>query len=507
MRQQATTNRFRSILAAASIVAVAAGLASVAFAGEPGEEGAVLAPTSRPSSAPVVDAATQALIDRLADADPAQRDAAQKELVESPIDGPTLIAALQAAKTSEPGRADLDFAMRIDALLVQAQERAEIGPSYVTYAATDKPLNEVLSDLSALTGAPFADPAPYFGGAENLPKVTLNLEKATFWSAMRELQKAGKIAIQPQGGNEGWRVFRSGMGFVPMGSGIESGAFLVQPTNASYNRNVSYQNGNGDVNDSFSLSFQVMVEPKVRLDSTQGIITLERAVDNHGNDLNTAERAMPFSIGGGERNLFGVNVQLRYPKENPGDRIVEVRGNIRMSIARRTAKLETDDLLAADAQPLRLRTPEGLTVVVERERATAPVGVEGNEAEPDAQQQSPQRTITLKASVSGFGENTPADRMMQTLQQIKLVDDAGRRFNLTNFSQTRYDQNQIDVQISFTQQAGQPPQANRRADRDRRPDATGTDAVKLPKVKFSLEIPTSMRQIEIPFVMQDLRMP
>lgn len=459
-------------------------------------------PSTSPATAPVaIDPATAALVAKLADADPSVRDAAQRDLLDAPIDGEALTAALRAARNDPAHRTDLDFKLRLDTLLVQAQERVDVGPTRITLDVKDAPLTQVLEEFTKQGKASFSDPTSSFGGPEDLPKVTLKLDKVTFWSAIKQLQTAANIAVYPQGGDNQWRIFRSGGG--PQGiQGQESGAFLIQPTSSNYNRGVSFQSANGASNENFSLQFQIYAEPKIKLDAAQGVLTLDKAVDSNGNDLVGPQRNLSINVGSNGSNVISGHLQLKYPQKNPGERFAEVSGSIKVLMARRTETMSSDDLLN-EANPLRVTTAEGVVITVQPKK-------EGDDAA-DAQNENNNannnngngnRQLEMVATISG-GDAAANERVSSTLQQARVTDERGTRMTISSFGQTRESPSQVELRMTFTAQ----DRRNRNRNNDAAARSDDADVNAKPKIRFQLDVPTSIRTLEIPFEMKDLKMP
>ena len=252
----------------------------------------------------------------------------------------------------------------------------------------DAPLMDVLNDLARQTRANFNDPSPEFGGVQQLPRITVDVDRVSFWTAIRKIQDEGKVAFFPQG--DGWHVTRGNIG-MPSVRGEEAGAFLVQPMSASYQRSVAYQNM-GASGEYFSLQFQVIAEPKIRLDAAPGRLKIDRAVDSNGNDLMGPQTAQQIQVGGGQ-NSINCNINLRFPKASPGEKIAEISGTMSVFMARRIQSLTSDNLMAEQA-PMRLQV-DGSTVtldVANRPGAPRPTATVPNE-------ESLPGAITLVASV------------------------------------------------------------------------------------------------------------
>lgn len=416
------------------------------------------APTTQPTTAPSAEVA--ALLAKLSSPDVAERDAAQIALLDL---GEAALPALDAARRDVR---DADVQVRLDTLLVQIRERADIGASKVTLKYEDAPLDEVLASFGKQARTDFgaAELMANLGAgrAGDLPRITLDLQNVSFWRALQEIQDGANVIFYPQ--PDGWRVQRN-FGQQNTVRGTESGAFLVQPLNASYQRSISYSRNMGVDGENFSLSFQALGEPKVKLASGTGMMTLERAVDSNGNDLLGQQRGQQVSTGNGQ-NAIMCGIQLKYPKD-PGATIAEIRGMLRISIARRSEQISSDDLLGEGKVNA---TVDNLKIRIDAGNDGAPAG-------------GVAMTVTLDAG----GDTLLGQRMQQNFpQMMRLTDSRDVRMQLTNYNVVRSDGRGVVLRLVMS--ANQP---------------------QLSKGPFKLriDVPTSFREIDVPFVMKDLRMP
>jgi hypothetical protein len=418
-------------------------------------------PATQPTTAPTTAPATEikSLIDQLTGDDVAARDTAQLALLDV---GEEALLALDAARKDVR---DADVQVRLDTLLVQIRERADIGASKVTLKFDDAPLDKVLASLGKQTRTDFGgDLINDVGGGrpDGVPRVTLDLQDVTFWRALQEIQDTANIVFYPQA--DGWRVTRN-FGQPNSVRGSESGAFLIQPMMASYQRNISYSRNMGGDGENFTIQFQALGEPKIKLASGIGTLTLDRAVDSNGNDLLGPQRVQQVSTGNGQ-NGISCAMQLKYPK-NAGTTISEIGGTLRISIARRSQQIASDDLLGGAKIAA---TIEGAKVRVEPSNDDAPRG-------------GVSFTITVDAS----GDSAIGQRLQQSLQQmIRITDTRDVALRLMNYNVVRNDARGVAMRLSYVSSQ---PQLSKGP------------------FKLRIEVPTSFREIDVPFVIKDLRMP
>jgi hypothetical protein len=414
-------------------------------------------PATVPTTSPSAD--IKALVSQLVGDSVAGRDAAQLALLDV---GEEALPALDAARKEVR---DADVQVRLDTLLVQIRERADIGASKVTLKFDDAPLEEVLKSLGKQTRTDFGgDLVNEIGGGrpDGVPRVTLDLKGVTFWRAMQELQDAANIVFYPQA--DGWRVTRN-FGQPNTIRGSESGAFLITPTMASYQRNISYARNMGVDGENFMIQFQAQGEPKIKLASGVGTMTLDRAVDSNGNDLLGAQRVQQISTGNGQ-NIIGCGLPLKYPK-NPGMTITEIRGTLRVSIARRTQQITSDDLVGGGKITANI---EGTKLHVEPSADDAPRG-----------------GVNFTITVDAGGDSAIAQRLQSTApQMIRITDSRDVSLQVMNYNVVRSDNRGIAMRLTYVSRQPQ--------------------LAKGP-FKLRIDVPTSFHEIDVPFVMKDLRMP
>jgi hypothetical protein len=407
---------------------------------------------------PSTQPAFEALIAQLAHEDAARRDAAQAALLQA---DDQIIDALARARQSA---ADPDVQLRLDTLIAQVQERIDIGPSRITLRYVDAPLNVVLDDLARQSRGSFSDLVGEFGNLESVPRLSVNVVDVSFWKALEEIQTASNVIFMPQ--PNGWRAMNN-FGQVSHVRGAECGAFLVQPQTASYQRSVSYARNVGTGGEHFSLQFQMLAEPKIRLAASTGVLQVDRAVDSNGNDLLAAQQTQQIGTSG--QNAIPCVVMLKYP-ENPGDKIAEVSGTMRLSMARRVETIASDDLMGKGAKGV----IDGVRLAIDAQPLDGP--------------QRGQISINIVIEADGDNGTLMATRLQQGLyNQLKVTDGRGMPLLITqgpNLNATN--PARIEMRVTFNSRQPQ--------------ESAGP-------YKLRLDLPTSFREVEVPFTFGDLKMP
>jgi hypothetical protein len=174
---------------------------------------------------------------------------------------------------------------------------------------------------------------------------------------------------------------------------------------------------------------------------------------------------MQVSTGNGQNPII-CSMPLKYPK-NPGAAITEIRGSFKLSIARRTDQVTSEDLVADRRVEA---TFEGVKVSVEVGAQEVPGG------------------LTLVVALESNGDVQAVQRLQENFQQlIHLSDAKGSPLRLTGANQSRSDARGSEFQFTYVSS---------------RPDRSGGGPYKL-----RIDVPSGYRELEVPFVMRDLKMP
>lgn len=419
---------------------------------------AVQPPTSGPTvvaGASEANQHVQTLIARLGDPDVGVRDAAQEALTR--LD-PSIVDLLNKARDLT---ADPDVQLRLDSVIVYYSESEAIGASRITLKFENAPLKEVLAEFSRQSKANFTDPGPEFGNEP--PRITVDVEDVSFWKALAALQTAGNLNIFPQ--PDAWRVMRNFGNPLFGPNAVEAGAFMVQPMSANYQRSIGYARNVGG-GENFSITMQLLTEPKIRLGQATGQFRITEAIDSNGNNLLGQNVANPFVTGAGQSQIH-MSTQLSYPK-NPGDRISRLSGSIKLNMARRVHTIAVDDFNPA-SKP------------IEESFESAKITISPSEANPGQP-----NWVNASIVVEMNNDSALMQRLMNSLHQMRLVDQNDRAFQVANFHQPMASQQRTEVRVSFM------PVGN-------------VEMVR--PYRLTLDIPTSFREVDVPFTLRDLKMP
>ncbi|MBX6313661.1 MAG: hypothetical protein IRY99_12195 [Isosphaeraceae bacterium] len=370
-----------------------------------------------------------ALVARLGSARWADREAAAVALERL---GRAALPALRAARQAK----DPEVQTRAAALLERIESGLMVKPTLVRLDYRDRPLTEVIRDLSEQSGMALvldADSSP------RLAARRLTLEEAEplpFWEALDRLCQAGGLR-HDLGTHElpGGRGMVLGVGLteapaLPLQQGptCDRGPFRIKLVRVRYERDRLLDLGPGDPADAasaeqFQVQMMILAEPRLMI-GQYGHLRLTEAVDDRGNSLLPALPPLLGAQGDEDTPLIefspGATLQmpilLRYPKE-PGQTIRRLCGTVPVAVASRKADPLVIPLLGAAGKTFR---QGDLALTIHAVRA------EANE---------PQVTVELSVR-TGTDDGERASRPLHSIplvpefleQQIEVVDAHNRPY-------------------------------------------------------------------------------
>ncbi len=327
------------------------------------------APSTRPAS-PSTGPATQAaaatqpadadvagLIRKLGADEPADRAAAQQELVEL---GTTATDALRAAADHD---GDPEVRSRSAAALAEIRDRDANGPTLVTVDARDA---DVRQTLDAIGKQAHADIVAAFPGAIGLgkpgQKLTVMADRQPFWDVMADV--CGQLNVCPlmdAPNHSTLRLFPTPRNWIAHGPHQVVGPFWVG-VSGLYRQSSVDLSGPPVTDDLFLARLIVFPEPKLIVTQMSPLVVRE-AVDDAGNSLvapvQPAGRFMARSVA--RLPARTIEARLRYP-EHPGHKIATLAGDLTVTLAQGSQRFEADDV--AGGHPAVTRPLPGVKVRV-----------------------------------------------------------------------------------------------------------------------------------------------
>ncbi len=190
---------------------------------------------------------------------------------------------------------DLEIRRRVEVLTEKIERNLLLSPKRVTLKMTNRPIGEVLKEITRQTGYKF-EYQDNNGQREGGPKITLDLKDASYWEAMQKICSTAGLSYN--GDEQQGHVYLYAQNTVSPFTSM-TGPFRFVASNFSYNRYLNLANlpKNGiDPNlqqDNLGFAFFIQAEPKAPLLQV-GTPRLLKAVDENGGSL------MPHSVGEAE---------------------------------------------------------------------------------------------------------------------------------------------------------------------------------------------------------------
>jgi hypothetical protein len=414
-------------------------------------------PTTRPvSSATQPSAEVVALVNDLTSDDFATRQSAQKKIEQlGPSVEPELHEVLQGHLTDE-ARA------RIESALQHIQENHDFGPSVITLHYENAPLATVLDDFADQAGADLGVHRPEFREWIKSRTVSIDLDRADFWTTLRKLEDLTGLHVRPADGDGRMILDRNGGWFDIWDSddgGKVAGPCIIFPKMA--NSTLQYgRRGNNSY--AFNLTLQALIEPKLHVVGESSPNWLRECVDDKGHSL------LPP---GAQPNFFPMNSQRWWmqlmtnlqPVHDMGTRIARLRGELDFDIQTQSEVVEVDQLSSVHDL---VKTAGGNTITIERFSS-------------ENGQYQLHLTIRGSAASAGWG------LVQNLLPTLQILDDKDRPLQTTSTSTNMTGNGQMNLVLGYN--ANFFPNIG-------------------PPTKLRWEITTETRQLKVPFELDDFEL-
>jgi hypothetical protein len=219
---------------------------------------------------------------------------------------------------------------------------AIVQPSVITIHAHDQLLADTLSDLANQCGADLGIVGSTEINDSHIKKVTLDVDKGSFWDAMVPLCKSAGIGPAPGPGQEKMLLVDRATG---LGGGAEmaaqSGGILFIPQFAHIERLVDYDDR---AHDQAALAIQILMipEPKMQLVGGELDNWLDTCQDEKGNSLaSSIARSSTGQISQSWGTLKANLIDL--PEQ--GTRIKSIKGKVKLSVRTQSQILTIDNIM------------------------------------------------------------------------------------------------------------------------------------------------------------------
>jgi hypothetical protein len=312
------------------------------------------APENPAASSDALTTRVKTLVKQLDSNAVADREAAEKALVEI---GPDVLTLLPTTTDRTPAEVKNRLG-RVRNALVKAEVEAATKPALVTLSG-EMPASEALAAVAKQTGNKLVDYRERFNQEGADPKIKVALDKAPFWEALDTILDAASLTIYNYDEEQGALAYTSrGAEAGPrVGRGSYSGLFRLEPTQIQATRDLR----NPDMH-ALKLTVAAVWEPRVRT------IVLEVPL---GDTAATDESGKAIGIDSSEGTLevpvetSNTAVEIEFPLTAP-DRNVKTLAALKGKLtAVLLGKVETFEF--ADIEKARAVEQErgGVTVIVE----------------------------------------------------------------------------------------------------------------------------------------------
>ena len=195
----------------------------------------------------------------------------------------------------------------------------------MTLKATERPVSEILAELTRQTGNKFKDVRQQMGQEATDPKLTVDFSKTPYWQALDQTLDQAKLTVYPYAAKDELGIMARGPGAFPrVDRASYAGPLRLEATQLLAQRNLAAA-GAG----SLKLTLQVAWEPRLRPIVLQLPLAEVKAVDDRGTAI-----AVENPEGELERAVdpTGSAVEFQIPLVNPprtaASRFGSIKGNI-----------------------------------------------------------------------------------------------------------------------------------------------------------------------------------
>jgi len=287
------------------------------------------------------------LVQRLEDDRAAERDAAEKKLLElagkSPVETDRFLALLP--KESE----DMPLALRERLAKIRQQTEKSAAQSStagttITLSAKAMPLAEVFAEIEKQTGNKLVDNREEKEEPDaQKASATIDLKETAFWPAIDQILDQQSLGVYSYGGGDALSIVSTGSnGGKRFGSAQYSGPFRIEVTEVQAQRNLRQPNEQ-------SLKFQLEVswEPRLRpIVISQPVATL-KAMTDKGTELmlERPEAVLDVEV---PRGTQAAEIVLPFglPRRDVS-KVTSLRGKLLALVPGRQVKFQFDDIAKA----------------------------------------------------------------------------------------------------------------------------------------------------------------
>lgn len=231
----------------------------------------------------------------------------------------------------------------------------------VTLKAKDRPLSEILAELTRQSGDKLKDVRDQMGQEVTNPKLTVDFSKTPYWQALDQTLDQAKLTVYPYAGKDELGIMASPPGAFPRGDRASyAGPLRLEATQLLAQRNLTAA-GPG----SLKLTVQVAWEPRLRPIVLQLPLAEVKALDDRGTAI-----AVENPEGELERAVdpTGSAVEFQIPLVNPprtAQSVASIKGKLKALLP---GKIETFEFAGLKDTKKVEQHRAGVTVAVDEVR-------------------------------------------------------------------------------------------------------------------------------------------
>jgi len=303
------------------------------------------------------------LVRQLGAAQLAQREAAERQLIEL---GPRVLDLLPQAgpRTSPETRLRLGrIRQRLEHVAAESTARA----SLVTLRGVGLPLSEVLAAFERQTGNRIVDYRRRFGHEVTDPKLDVDFDRTPFWQALDDVLDRAALTVYPFGPERTIAVVGRDETQLPRKArGVYTGPFRIEPVQVAAVRDLRHPE-----NRSLMLTLEVVCEPRIKPIGVKQKIADLSAKDENGNPMAFDDSWVALEV---DPTRGALRVPMKLPPRSV-KKIAGLQGRLTAMIPGRVETFRFDELIDAVNVEKRIGGATVTLVRVRRNNAVWEVGV------------------------------------------------------------------------------------------------------------------------------------
>ena len=411
------------------------------------------APTTAPTPAQI-----PALIKQLSDDNYQTRQDAQDQLVRFGADARPALQDLIAHTTDPEART------RAETAIALIEENRTTGASLITLHVAGAAPDSVLAELSrqAMTPIP-TQPENLFRQGNVLSKVTLDVDRQPFWVAFRQFCQQTGVRANSMGNDRKFVLMQGGDDSI-LGPAVYTGPFMVVANSVTRTSSISFARDKLPSRN-LNVQFTVFAEPKLNVMGHDYYVRLSEATDDRGNSLLMPNPGAYGTMGQDTSPRWSLGSQLAIP-DNIGAKLARIQGTTRVQIQTKSEIWEIPDISKAQSPS---KSIAGRRYVVEEFKTLSP--------------EQYQLKFTIIRETPRLAEWQQYGRGVR----LSLVDANGKYLQSQGYGGGGSDE-KLTYTHTFGRDAG---------------DGTKTGE----PAKLIVEVPTDVKEVQIPFDFKDLPLP